>query len=90
MIERALRYVIFTVVAAAMIACLSRLGVLDGAAMPWRSGLTGVMSLWGAAGAMVVASMAALTLSELIGTLLESTRTASRTAIAFAALAGRH
>jgi hypothetical protein len=89
MSERAQNCIIITAAAAATLTCLSLGGAFAGAAPHMKSMLIGVMSLWGAAGISVVIAMAALTLNELIGTLLTSAREALRTAIAFEPIAAK-
>jgi hypothetical protein len=75
--------------AAATMTCLFLGGAFAGAAPHLKSLLIGVMSMWGAAGVSIVVAMAALTLSELVGTRLENAREALRTAIGFGPVMGR-
>jgi len=76
MSERIVRCLVAGAVAAAVFAAFY-LGGANAAVLGWR-GLTGVMACWGAAGGIVVASMAALTLSELIAAMLERAAGTSR------------
>ncbi len=70
MSERTMRSAIIAAATLAIFTSLYLGGVLNGA-LGARSVLRGLMAFWGGAGAIVVISTVAVTLRELIGTMLE-------------------